>query len=428
MHHPSTLWNRNFLLLWQGQLVSKIGSQAFAIAMMFWIKHQTGSATLMGLVMMVSTIPSVLLGPLAGTYADRHSRRKILIGCDLISGFSVLLLAVLMFSDPSNAGLLLGVLFAVSIAVSIAGAFFQPAIGAAIPDIVPTKRLAAANSLNHLSVQVATFVGQGSGGVLYRLLGAPALFFIDGLSYIFSAVSEIFISVPQRIPETSGGWRELARGFLADTREGLLYVWSRVGMRNLFFAAAFLNFFLVPVIVLMPFYVEDVLGARTDWYGYLIAGFGLGSMVGYAVAGTVRFRGPVRAMLIVGALVGMAILLGALGLVRRAPFALALMLLTGVLNGYININIATILQLTTPSEIRGRVFGLLGTLAGGLAPIAMGLSGVVADLLDRNVPLIYVVCGGITAALSILVSTGPAFRAFLAFEPEDTSEAGPPEP
>ena len=84
------LFNRDFVLLWQGQLVSRMGSQAMTIAMMFWTMEATGSATLMGAMMMVGTLPAVVLGPLAGTLADRVSRKWILVFCDAGSGLVLL--------------------------------------------------------------------------------------------------------------------------------------------------------------------------------------------------------------------------------------------------------------------------------------------------------------------------------------------------
>ena len=75
---PGKLWNRDFLLLWQGQLISQVGQRAFGLAMLFFVKEATGSATLMGLMMLLSAVPGVLLGPIGGTFADNFARKKIL--------------------------------------------------------------------------------------------------------------------------------------------------------------------------------------------------------------------------------------------------------------------------------------------------------------------------------------------------------------
>jgi len=417
---PRRLWNRNFALLWQGQLVSQIGTQAYMIAMLFWIKHETGSATLMGLVMMVSNLPAVLLGPLAGTFADRHSRRAIIITTDFLSGVCVLALAWVMFLEPDVERVALPCLFTASVVLSILAAFFRPAISAAIPDLVPRERVAAANSLSQISTQLATFAGQGAGGVLFRLLGAPVLFLVDGISYLVSALSESFIAIPQPARRANGG--AAVREFMRDTVEGFSFVWRSTGLRQLFLAAVVISFFIEPIIVLLPFYVEDALGLQSDWYGYLIASLGVGALIGAVLAGSVPLRGQLRAWSIGGAAVAMSLSFGALGLAQHPLAAAAAMLLAGVLNGAVNVIVQTIVQLSTPAGMRGRVLGLLGTLANGLVPIAMGLSGIVADLLDHQVRLIYVTCGAIAGVLCVALLFGREIRGFLAYEPEAEPE------
>jgi len=431
--------NKDFVLLFQGQAISRLGLQAFSVAMLFWIKHATNSATIMGVLMMVSTLPAVLLGPVGGAMADRYSRRKIIVLSDALSGLAVLSLAGLFFLAPQATNAILIWLFVVSVFTSIVSAFFGPAISAAIPDLVPTHRVAAANSLGQLSSQISIFVGQGLGGVLFRLLGAPVLFLINGVTYLFSAISESFVTIPQTIRQQpdvgpAGGqgegaeagvppsgrglsMRDQVRVFGKDIAQGVAYVWRTGGLRELVFVSAFLSFFTVPFVTLLPFYVEDTLRLAVDWYGFILAAYGVASLIGYAIAGLFRFEGPIRAKLVMAALIVPSALYGLLGLARTGTQALVLASLVGALEGFVMVNITTLLQVTTPSEIRGRVFGVLATISGGLAPLAMGLTGIVADLANQNIPLIYIISGIMMTLLSILVCLSRDLAPFLAREP-----------
>ena len=423
MKPPTRLLNRNYFLLWQGQTVSRLGSQAFNVALIFWVKHATDSATLLGLILMVSTLPGVILGPLGGAIADRFSRRKIIVLSDVLNGLAILALTALLFTMPDATNLILAGLFLVSLINSVIRSFFEPAIVAAIPDLVPKARVHQANSLGQTTQQLTLFIGQGLGGTFYRLFGAPILFLFDGISYLFSALSESFIQIPQEIPDRAPDWRGLFRQFRDDIVEGFRYVWRRKGMRELVFVSALMNFFQVPVIVLLPFYVEEHLQSPPDWYGFILAAYGLGSMGGYVLAGMLNLTPRRRAHFMMLFLAMESLGIAALGLVGVPWQALVLAFLGGIMGGFVVVNLTTILQITTPGVIRGRVFGLLGTIAGGLTPIAMGMSGIVADLLNQNIPLIYVGSGLISGSLAGLIALNRDYRRFLAYEapPEETS-------
>jgi len=390
--------------------------------MMYWLMEATGSASLMGLVMMVSHLPAGILGPIAGTFADRHSRRTIIVVTDLIRGVLVIALAALFFLRPDSTDLLVVGLFVAGGLLATAGSFFQPAVSAAIPDLVPADKLPQANALNQMSMQLSTFLGQGTGGVLFRLLGAPVLFLIDGISYVFSAISELFIQIPQKLPaKSSDPAVSTFQQFKIDTKEGFAFVWRDRGLRHLFFAAAALNFFAMPILVLLPFYVADFLNATADWYGFLLAAAGLGSMIGFGLFGWLKLDGRRRSITMVAALLLLSGTFAALGLLSSRWSALALLIGTGLTSGFFNVGIATILQATTPSEIRGRVFGLLGTLSMALMPISMGLAGFVADAMDHNIPLIYLACGTATLLAATVLTMSTDFRAFMAFNIADTA-------
>jgi len=422
MGKPEKLLNKNFFLLWQGQAVSKLGSQVFSIAMILWIIEVTGSATIMGLLMMMSSIPALILGPIGGAFADRHSRRLIIIFCDVLNGVAVLTFAAVVYFFPEKTKLNLIWLFAISISISIINSFFFPAISASIPEIVPKKKLSGANTMSQLSMQISVLIGQGLGGVFYKLLGGPLIFLINGITYLFSATSESFITIPQKIIKSDGNWKKQLIDFKNDIVEGLRYIWQKKGLRELLIISAIMNFFITPVILLFPFYVEKFLNLGDDWqkwFGFLIATYGVGTMLGYVSASVTNFPGKIRGRLMIIFIVLESSIYAALGL-ASGPIAVMILALTaGILNGYTGVNILTILQFTTPSEIRGRVFGLLGTMVGVISPVAMGLSGVIADLLNQNIPLIYQICGITLATLSILIALNKNYRAFLTLEPEE---------
>jgi MFS transporter, DHA3 family, macrolide efflux protein len=411
---PEKLLNKNLFLLWQGQFISLLGSQAFNIAMMFWVKQTTGSATLMGLLMMSASLPAVILSPLGGVFADRYSRKKIMIISDTLDGLAIISLAIFMYWAP-NAPWLIGYLFFVAILLGCSGAFFRPAINAALPDIVPKAQLPAANALAASTVQIAQLCGNVIGGILFRVLGAPLMFLIDGLSYLFSACTELFIQLPEpkKQEKTDNHW---FKQFVTESREGLQYLTDKQGMKEFFVLAGLVNFLITPCIILLPFYVEDFLQATTDWYGFIIAAYGAGALVGYALAGIFKVTATRRIVPMTLAFTMMALLICTAGFTTDKVTALGIMTLIGICNGYVNVNILTILQASTEENLRGRVFGLLGTLTGSVMPLAMGLSGIVFDLVGRNISLIFVASGSLLLITAITISLRKNYRAFIAYD------------
>jgi MFS family permease len=412
--------NRDFFLLWQGQLVSQIGSHAFLVGMMYWTMEATGSGSLMGVLMMLTILPAVLLGPLGGTLADRYSRKFIIIICDVLSGIAVLALTGLFLLESASTEILIACLVLVATSVGIVQAFFRPAILAAIPDLVPPSKISAANSFNQFSYQFSSVLGQGAGGVVYSLLGAPLLFLVDGVTFLFSAFSESFIQIPQQSTEKSVNTREALKSFHKDMMYGLRYVWNWIGMRDFLIMVGLVHFFAMPFIVLMPFYVELSLGEGADWYGFLMAGFSAGSVAGYVVAGAFSLAGRMRSRLSLILLSAASLLYGLLGLVSQPYVALLVVFLSGTMLGIFNVNMMTIIQTSVTSELRGRVMGLVMTIANAASPLGMVAGGVAADLTGKNVPLIYAVCGGaIVVSVLLLGSRRPVLEYLAGAGPDE---------
>jgi DHA3 family macrolide efflux protein-like MFS transporter len=423
---PGKLWNRDFLLLWQGQAVSQIGSQATLVATSFWLLERTGSASLMGLLTMAGMLPVVLLGPIGGSVADRASRKKIIVWTDAASGLAMLALGLVMILDRAPTPLLVGLLFGVSIATGILRAFFAPAIQASIPDLVPRDRLTGANSLNQITIQGSLILGQGAGGLLFQWIGAPLLILIDGLSFLLSALCSAAVRLPPPRPRADGPAQGAFRRLGADLLEGLAYVRGRRGLLPFLLAASSFNFFVMPIVVLLPIFVRETLGAEPKWYGFLLAASSAGSIAGYLGGGALRLDGKARGRFVL-AMMGLApipFLMMAFSSSRL--YALALAALVGIFVAGINVYVVTALQATTPPAMRGRVLGLLGTLAGGLMPLGAMLGGIVGDLTHHDIPHIYVGSGLASLAFTLVLAMRPSVFGFLSYREEELPRPAAP--
>jgi DHA3 family macrolide efflux protein-like MFS transporter len=411
---PARLANRNFLLLWQGQAISQLGNQAFALAMSFWSLEATGSASLMGLLLAATSLPMSLLAPLGGVLADRLPRLRILVACDCLAGAAMMGLGAAMLAGRFSRPALVALLFAAAFVSGVVNAFFQPALSAALPDLVPAGRVTAANSLNQLSIRTAVLIGQGIGGVLFRLVGAPRIFVFDGLTFLYCAGSEALVRMPPRPERPRTGLRAGVRQFAAALREGFAYVASTPGLLGYMAAPIAYNFFTMPVAVLLPFYVTMNLHAGAEWYGFLLAAMTCGSIAGFLAAGLVRLTGRARGRFLSTLIAIAPVPMLVTGFIHRPAYALVLAFGLGALLGLINVHMITQLQTTTPERLRGRVLGLWTALATALLPLGMALGGFAGDLTGKNIPLVFTCCGILTLAVTAASLGRRSTREFLA--------------
>jgi DHA3 family macrolide efflux protein-like MFS transporter len=409
------LMNRNFLLLWQGQMISQLGNQAFSIGMAFWTLNVTGSASIMGLLIATLNLPTALLAPLGGAFADRFPRIRILVVCDLISGSAMMLQALAMMSGWFSPHALVGMLFGVALVLGMVNGFFLPTLSATIPDLVPEDKLTPANSLNQFSVQASALLGQALGGKLFLLLGASRLFLFDGISFLFASASEALVRVPVKPRDGERlGFAASARSYASNIREGMHYVWTTPGLPAYIGAPASYNFFAMAVFVLLPFYVRINLQRGADWYGYLLAMISVGMIVGFLLASLARFTGEARMRFMVLLIAAAPTPMLIVGFLHDRILALVIAFGLGICIGLINVNLITLVQHSTPPELRGRVLGLWSSLAGGLAPLGVILGGIAGDLTHKNIRLVYATCGILAFAISAFCVALPSTRRFLA--------------
>ncbi len=174
---------RFFALLWSGQTISRLGDSLYRIALSWWVLQKTGSAAIMGTVLIFSTLPMLVFLLIGGVVVDRFNRVRLMLASDIVRG--ILIAGVSWLAATGH--LEVWHIFLVSTFFGIVGAFFQPAYTSIVPDLTPAEALPSANSLTSLSGQVAGIVGPALGAGLIAWGGNQVAFALDALSFFISA-------------------------------------------------------------------------------------------------------------------------------------------------------------------------------------------------------------------------------------------------
>ncbi|WBW99004.1 MFS transporter [Oceanirhabdus sp. W0125-5] len=402
----SKLWNKNFFLLWQGQLVSAFGDVIYSIALGFWIMQKTGSTALMGTLVAVSSIPKIVISPFAGVLVDRWDRKKLIVLMDFIRGVAILFVAAAALSGH----LQIWMVFAAGIIISSCSAFFNPSISSSIPDIVPKSKLVKANSALSIVYTGSSLIANPLGGILFNILHAPIMFLFNGVSYILSAFTEMFIKVPKIERDN------VENNFRREFKDGFKFIWNFKGLRKLVTAACGLNFFAnMAFVLLIPFF-QKTHSLGSSKYGFAMSALSIGSVLGMLFSSSVDVPYSKRfIMFSIGALIFPFVM-------AAFPFMpyilmLCLLFIGGFCLAIINIYIGATTQIVVPQNMRGKVSALMSTLLTGLTPISMAFGGVLAEF----IPIKYVISTSflltLVGMLSLILSKD--FKNLINFNPDE---------
>ena len=173
-----------FLLLWLGQTTSRVGDFMYEIALAWWVLQKTGSAALMGAVLIFAFTPAVIFYLIGGVVVDRLSRIRLMFLSDLARGIVALVVSALALVDRLE----IWEIFAASLIFGFVDAFFQPAYAALVPQLVPESDLPSANSLSSISTNLGRVLGPAVGAAVIALLGIPFAFYVNAFSFMLSAL------------------------------------------------------------------------------------------------------------------------------------------------------------------------------------------------------------------------------------------------
>lgn len=359
------LWrNRDFMLLWTGQVVSTVGTRITALAYPLLVLALTGSPLLAGVVGFAQALPYLLLYLPAGALVDRLDRRRVMLVADAVrAGVLATVVAGLAWDRLSLAHL--------AIAVFVDGAcfvFFQLAESAALPHIVPRRQLPAALAQNQAREHGAELAGQPLGGALFAA-GHALPFVVDAVSYVLSFVGLLFVR-----PTLQDDRAAPARGLLADIAEGLTWLWHQRFLRAVVVLVGATNVVLnaLPLVLIVR---AGELGASPALIGVLLAFSGVAAILGSLVAPWLHRRVPTR-VVVVGSLwvwtAGTAVLVW-------MPTPLWLGAAAGassVVGPLFNVVVAAYRYALVPDRLQARTQSAARLVAWGTIPLAPLIAGV----------------------------------------------------
>jgi MFS family permease len=367
------LRQRNFALLWFGQLISVTGDLVLYIAVPFYIYELTGSALATGGMFLAFTVPPLVLGSVAGVFVDRWDRRQTMIVAD--AARAALLLALLLVRSREW----VWIVYVVAALESSISQFFAPAKGALLPHLVEQKDLVAANSLMGTSDGFTRVVGPSLGGALMGLGGLTTVVLVDSVSYLVSGILILLIAARSGTPaarfQTALAWAGVWRDWLA----GMRLVKAQRVLAGLLVVAALAALGQGIVNVLLVAFVKDILHGEARHYGWLATAQGTGALVGSLLVGRLAGRIGPRGLIAAGLTITGALFVAIIHF-RSLAVALALLVAVGVVVMGSMVGTQTLLQSRAPDQFRGRVFGSYGTTSALALMVGMTLAGAAGDV------------------------------------------------
>jgi CRP-like cAMP-binding protein/Na+/melibiose symporter-like transporter len=387
--------NRNFSLLWSGQLISTIGTALSSLAASIYVFRLTDSALSVGLMLMATAAPSLLVGLFAGVFVDRYDRKKIMITADLIR-------AVLVFLIPFLVPINVIWLYIIIMLTSAIGQFFDPAHESVLPEVASDEELAAANSLMAISSFGSTAIGFAASGLIASAADISWAFYIDAITFIASALCVYLISIKPFSAEDETSVSIV----INNLRAGVRQLFNTPILRSLFTAQ-------VPVLIafglsnalLLPFAIRALSATEFEYgiqEGMTSIGFVIGSLLMANIFDRMR-----EGVWITISYIGMAIMGIIYASLHSIPLAILFITISGFFNAPSSIGRRIVVQRNTPREMRGRVNSVFFVARDVLFLIGMGAAGL-ADAFD--VRLLYLVSALILLVGGILVIVLPGLR------------------
>ena len=343
--------HRDFRLLWFGHVFSSMAFWMDQVTRGWLIYELTDSTVQLGLVRGVQALPILLLSPIAGSAADRYSRKMQILVAQILDGAMYGALALLILTgsiEPWH-------VYATAFAMAAVQTFQQPARAAIIADVVPAKNLTNAIGLNSVIFNVARSTGPALAGVLIAAYGTGGAYLIQTIFYLLATYWTIRLRPAEQ--HAASSHRHAGVSFGRSIIEGWKFSWRNETVRAGLLITMFASLFIVPFVTLLPVFARDILAVGASGQGLLLTAMGVGALGSAMIITSFGDRMPRGVFMLGGVtLYGLSVMVFA-----ASPWfnlSMALMVIVGFANVCSHALVQTVLQTYAPPEFRGRTIAL----------------------------------------------------------------------
>lgn len=371
--HRTENWKKNIILFLSSQTISLFGSALVQYAMMWHITLHTESGMMMTLFIICGFIPTFILSPFAGVWADRYNRKILIILSDGLIATATLILAIVFFMGYDAVWLL----FLMAAIRAIGTGIQTPAVGAILPQIVPKENLTKVNGINGSLHAVIMFVAPMVSAALLTMATLEVIFFIDVITAIiaiFTLLGFLKISVHEKASD------QQPTSYLEDFKLGVTYIKSNPFLKQFFLFFGVFFILMAPAAFLTPLQVTRGFGDDVWRLTAVEIAWSIGMMVGGGIiASWGGFPNKIHTMTFASLLMGICTF--ALGVVPVFWVYLLFMAIFGISMPIFNTPTTVLLQEKVDEGYLGRIFGVFGMISTSMMPIGMLIFGPMADVI-----------------------------------------------
>lgn len=359
--------NKNYALLWFGQIVSQIGNRLYLMALAWYFVAVLNNNSGLFLLFIISSLPSLLLGVLAGPLVERWNKKYIIVWCDLISGVLTGILALMVYNGSASTWLIYTVCFA----LNTVNLLFSPSVNSIIPAIIRHDQLQKGMSYMKMITFLGQILGAAIGGMLVGAIGVYFTILINSISFFISAITGLCIKYEDTI-------KSISRNYFKDMKEGLKYVKSNKLVRRILVVTLGSNLFLPALIVLIPIIIKDGMGLDAMHYGIADAMLPIGAVVmSFWLA---QRKGAIRPLNVLAiGIMGAAICFWGVAAIHNYIFALVMVLLYGCFVNYVNVQVITYFVGNVEAKFRGRFFSILESFSHATISLSYVIASVTSS-------------------------------------------------